>query len=457
MIATEHASYFLPYQQAWLADTSRFKIWEKSRRIGATYVQSYEDVRDAARAEGPMDVWFSSADMTAALEYIDYCGQWARLFDVAARDLGEFVLDEKNVIKAYGIEFSSSKKITGLSSRPEAFRSKGGKLVLDEFAFHGDGDRMWKAARPIITWGYPVRVLSTHNGKQVRYYRMVSEAAREGSPWSLHTVTIENAVAQGLADRIVGRKLTDEERAAWIEEERASVGDEEAWRQEYMCEAVDEATAWLTWNLIVSAEHKDAGDPKKYQGGDVYVGMDIGRRRDLTVIWVYEKVGDVLWTREVIRLKNASFAEQDAELDRVFAHYRVRRMCGDQTAIGEKPIEDAQNRHGGYRVEGVIFSTATKQHLATIIKQAFEDRSVRTPEDKDVRSAHHAVRKVTTVAGNPRFDADRTAAGHADEFWANALALHAAEEAGSQRWRPVGAGDEPETLGPKPQEFIPQW
>ncbi len=38
-----------------------------------------------------------------------------------------------------------------------------------------------------------------------------------------------------------------------------------------------------------------------------------------------------------------------------------------------------------------------------------------------------AVRKTTTVAGNPRFDAERSEAGHADEFWAHGLALHAAE------------------------------
>ncbi len=29
--------------------------------------------------------------------------------------------------------------------------------------------------------------------------------------------------------------------------------------------------------------------------------------------------------------------------------------------------------------------------------------------------------------GNPRFDADRNEAGHADEFWAHMLALHAGE------------------------------
>jgi len=38
--------YFLPYQIDWLNDNSQIKVWEKSRRIGATYVQAYEDVRD---------------------------------------------------------------------------------------------------------------------------------------------------------------------------------------------------------------------------------------------------------------------------------------------------------------------------------------------------------------------------------------------------------------------------
>jgi phage FluMu gp28-like protein len=286
---------------------------------------------------------------------------------------------------------------------------------------------MWKAARPIITWGYPVRVLSTYNGKGNRYYRIVEEA-RQGNAWSLHSVTIETAVAQGLADKIVGRPLTSEERAQWIAEERATCGDEETWLQEYMCVPVDEATAWLPWELITSGEHADAGRPELYQGGDCYVGMDIGRRRDLTVIWVIERVGDVFWQREIVRMKGKSFAEQDAALARIFAAYRVRRACIDQTGLGEKPVEDAQRVHGAGRVEGVLFTGPVKQHLATLVKQRYEDRRVRVMGARQVRDSHHAVRKVQTVAGNPRFDADRSELGHADEFWAHALALHAAED-----------------------------
>lgn len=479
--------YFLPYQAAWIQDNRRFKIAEKSRRTGFTYAQSYEDVRDASRASGALDIWFSSADDSAAGEYMLYCEQWARLLNIAAQDLGEIVISKEDDIRARSIELANGRRINALSSNPKAFRSKGGKLILDEFAFHADPEALWKAALPIITWGFPVRVISTYNGKGNRYYRLVSQAKRDieergRSRWSLHTVDFITAVDQGLGEKIIagqlaariGREdvssldidalrasaieedelanrvllrllqkardaaalrdavrrleLTPEERQAFIDEQHEAAGDEETWQQEFMCHPVDEATAWLTWELITSAEHPDAGKPELYQGGNCYVGMDIGRRRDLTVIWVLERVGDVLWTREVVRMKGASFAEQDAEEDRIWSTYNVRRMCKDQTGMGEKPVEDSKRRYGEYRVEGVIFGAAVKQHLANLIKQRFEDRQVRTPQERQIRESHHAVRKLITVAGNPRFDAERSEAGHADEFWAHGLALHAAED-----------------------------
>lgn len=421
--------YFLPYQVKWITDHARFKISEKSRRIGMTYAQAYEDVLDAAKAKGAMDVWFSSADQSAAKEYILYCAQWAKLFNIAAKDLGEIVLDKDKDIKALVIEFASGKRINALSSNPKAFRSKGGKLVLDEYAFHKQPEELWKAAIPVMTWGFPVRVLSTYNGKGNRYYRMV-EDAKKGNKWSLHMTTLIDAVNQGLADKIQGKKLSQAERESWIEEQREAAGDEETWQQEYMCNPIDEATAWLPWDLIVGCEHEEAGRPELYEGGPCYVGMDIGRRRDLTVIWVTEKVGDVLWTREVVGMKKKSFAEQDDELARIMRTYNVKRGCMDQTGMGEKMVEDAQSLYGKYTIEGVLFSGPVKQELATVGKQRFEDRRVRIPASREIRESHHAVRKITTVAGNPRFDADRSEVGHADEFWGHMLAVHAADEFG---------------------------
>lgn len=419
-----NSKYFFPYQAAWLSDNAPLKLWEKSRRIGATYVQSYEDVRDAAAKNG-IDVWFSSADESAAREYIRYCEMWARIMNVVASEAEEIVIDSDKDIKALSIKFANGKRIHGLTSNPSAFRSKGGKLVLDEFAWHEDQEAMWAAAEPITTWGFPVRILSTYNGAGNRYYRMV-EDARRGNDWSLHTTPIQTAVSEGLADKILGRKLTEQERQNWLEQKRRKVGDEAKWQQEYCCVPMDETTSWLTWELIASGERDEAGYPELYQGGDCYVGMDIGRRRDLTVIWVLEKVGDILWTREVVRLRNLTFAQQDEHLDQVMRRFKVQRICIDQSGIGEKPVEDAKRRYG-WIVEGIIFTNASKQHLATVLKQRFEDKQVRIPRDDDIKNAHHAVQRITTIAGNIRFDAERTEQGHADEFWAHALAVHAAE------------------------------
>ena len=207
--------FFLPYQMRWLNDNSKVKIWEKSRRIGATYVQSYEDVRDCVKRIVPA-VWFSSADESAAREYIDYCKQWATLFNIAAKDLGEQVLDKEKDIKAYVIQFSNGTKIHALSSNPKGFRSKGGKVVLDEFAFHNNPAELWKAARPCITWGYPLRILSTHNGQSCLYYKFLDQVERGKLKWSHHKTPIQLAVAEGLVDKIFGRKTTKAEQEEWL-------------------------------------------------------------------------------------------------------------------------------------------------------------------------------------------------------------------------------------------------
>lgn len=435
------STYFLPYQARWLADQSRFKISEKSRRIGMSYAQSYEDTRDAARAEKPLDVWFSSADESAAKEYILYVAQWARILNIAAHDLGETVISKNDDIKALTVQFANGRRINALSSNPKAFRSKGGKLVLDEYAFHADQEAMWKAARPIITWGFPVRIISTYNGKGNRYYRMVSEAKKaiaEGRKpqWSLHTTTIVDAVNDGLADRILGRTLTPAERQAWLDAERESCGDEDTWQQEYMCNPIDEASAWLPWEVITACESPDAGKaeligldgkPVLASGDNCYIGWDVARTTDKSVIWVVQRVGDVFWTRAVKTMRRTSFAEQLDAFGGFMRLFNARRACIDKTGLGMPIVEEAQRRWGEYRVEGVTFTGEVKQHLATYGKQLFEDKRVRIPVSRDIRDSHHAVRKMTTVAGNPRFDADRNEAGHADEFWAHMLALHAGE------------------------------
>lgn len=436
-MASRESKYFLPYQMNWLKDDARIKIWEKSRRIGATYVQSYEDVRDCAKGLFPA-VWFSSADETAAKEYILYAAQWAKLFDRGARDLGETMLDSDKNIKTFSVEFSNGKRINALSSSPKAFRSKGGKVILDEFAHHEDPAALWKAAKPSITWGFPLRILSTHNGQQALFFKFIKSVKDKKLNWSLHTVDIFKAVDDGLADKILKRSLTQAEREEWIQQQKEDCFDEYTWLEEYCCIAVDEATAFLDYELIGTCEEYgiEWKDDVLIQfdrypvSGDLFVGVDIGRKKDLTVIWITEKLGSVKYTRKVITLERTPFKIQQNVLFNILQHPKVRRACIDATGLGMQLAETAQDIFGKYKVEAVTFTGPVKEEMAYNLRTNFEDKNIRIPVDTDIREDLHSVKKVITASKNIRFDVEKSdVKGHADRFWAAALNLFAAKSA----------------------------
>lgn len=422
-------NYLFEYQKKWLKDKSRFKIWEKSRRIGATYVQSLEDVLDCISQK--LAVWFSSADDSAAKEYILYCGNWSKMANAAASAIDTEIIDEKDGITAYTINFNNGSRIHAMSSNPKGFRSKGGKVVLDEFAWHKDQEQLWTAAKPVISWGNSLRIFSTHNGKQSLFYKFTRNIKEGKQKWSLHTTSIYDAVKQGLADRITGKKLTEDERQKWLEDERQNCNSEEMWQQEYCCNPVDEASAFLTFEQILAAERPEEEilQPLTSLSGEIYIGFDIARKKDLSVIWLLEKAYNILITRKVIILRNTPFSKQKTLLFDILKNPQVRRCCIDATGLGMNLAEDAEKMFGNYKVEKVSFNAAVKEELATDLRIRFEDKSIIIPALEEIRNDLHSIKKVTTAAGNVRFDVSQTETdGHADRFWALALAVHAAKD-----------------------------
>ena len=325
------------------------------------------------------------------------------------------------------MEFPGGSKITALPANPDTARGFSANVFLDEFAFHQDSRKIWTALFPVISAGHRLRVVSTPNGKGNKFYDLMTS---EDPIWYRQVTDIYQAVADGLPRD--------------IDELRAALGDDDAWAQEYELKWLDEASAWLSFELISGCEHDQAGRPDLYQGGPCYLGVDIGARNDLFVIWVDELVGDVAWCREVIAERRISFAAQDELLADVFRRYRVVRCCMDQTGMGEKPVEDAKRLHGSSRVEGVLFTTPNKLVLATLGKEQFEDRKCRIPMgDAVLRTDLHKLKKVQGPTGAPRFVAESDSAGHADRAWAKFLAANAAHgQAVEYAYHPVGRGND---------------
>lgn len=72
------------------------------------------------------------------------------------------------------------------------------------------------------------------------------------------------------------------------------------------------------------------------------------------------------------------------------------------------------------------------EDLAYRLRTEFENKTVFIPKSHEIREDLHSVRRITTVSHNIRFDADHSENGHADRFWALALALHAADNGSGQ-------------------------
>ncbi len=424
MIKTiDEDKYFLAYQRAWLCDDSPVKLWEKSRRIGATYVQSYEDVRDCILGKYP-SVWFSSADESAAKEYIRYCVQWAELFDAV---ISEGVVKKRNGKNSYCINFRNGSRITALTSNPKSFRSKGGKVCLDEFAHHQHQEELWKAARPVITWGYPVRILSTHNGKLNRFYNFIEMIKSGELNWSLHRCDINKAIDDGLLEKMFNRKVKPKEKKEWIDNLKSDCADDYSWQEEYLCIPVDESTSFLPYDLIMKCLLKD--DQRKMdRGAFSALGVDVGRKQDLTVLWVLINIGGEYTTLAVKDYKALTFREQREEIISMIRKYNIARICIDSTGIGMQLGEELEERYGKTMVEKFVFSAKNKSEVAYNLKSKMQEGKVTIPDEEKIVNSLHSVSLRHTHSGHLSFDAARGDNGHADHFWALALALRAADE-----------------------------
>ena len=416
MSAIQPALPLYAYQRRWVQDDSRFKIAMFARQCGKTFTSTLELALDCAQAEalGQRRRWvILSRGERQAREAMN---EGVKLH-LAALQAGFKAYDYEwqTGIKALEVELPGGSKITALPANPDTARGFSANVLLDEFAFHQDSRAIWKALFPVISKpGLKLRVISTPNGKGNKFYELMTG---KDDGWSRHTTDIYQAVADGLPRD--------------VEELRRGAGDPDLWAQEFELQWLDGASAWLDYDLIDSCDHQDAGKPELYAGGPCFVGVDIasGRGRDLFVVWVLEKVGDVFWTREVIASNTIGPLQQPEVLADVFKRYRVMRACMDQTGMGETPVAMAQARHGAYRVEGVLFTAANKLTLATTGKARFEDRRIRIAATPEVRADLHKLQKVAGPTGAPRFVADSDGAGHADRAWACFLALNAADNA----------------------------
>ncbi len=369
---------FLSYQLKWLEDKTYIKMVRKSRRTGFTWIEAFDDVCDVVEGNIKNNkVWFTSTDETNAVEYIQYVAEWAKLVDKASRHRGVIVLEPEDDIQTYVVKFSNGGQIHALSSNPKALHGKEGKIVLDEFAKHINQESLWEGAKGCAIWGYPIRVMSTVTTKDSLFYRFKERILKGELDWSLHQVTIHDAVRDGILNKILNKEVvTEEETKAWLAREKKNCIYLRIWNTQYLCQEEDDSESFLTYEMIkknqrndllyipfirienyraTEKEVKEDNIPASQHEGKIFtnkqlkdlldplreqiknptgVGMDIAETGHLSSIWGTEKEGRIKNTRFCIDMHNVAFSVQQAILWGIIDLPKTIKTCIDKTGIG---------------------------------------------------------------------------------------------------------------------------
>lgn len=462
----------LTYQQGWIKEQAKVALWEKSRRIGASWCDACDSVLTASPADG-MDALYIGYSQDMTREYIDDCAMWAKAFGLVAGEMNEFMFVDSNPddptdtreIKAFRIDFASGHKILALSSRPRSIRGKQGKVTIDEAAFHDDLQGLLKAALALLIWGGKVRLLSSHNGAENYFNELVLGIRADRLPYALHRTTFEDALAAGLYKRVclkTRQKWTAAGERAWREEIYALYRDNAD--EELLCVPSEGTGIWLSRALIESRMREaPVIRYKAPKGSDLWgeeilrkeiaafcdrelkpllesldrslrsaIGVDFARRVDLSV-FAPLLVEKSLTRRApfLVELSDCPFKAQEQIFFYIVA--RLPRFSGgmlDAGGNGSYLAEEARRKYGEALITPVVFSETWYRENTAPLKAAFEDGTILVPKDDDVAGDLGSFRMVKGVPRIPdlRVTDQRGQKRHGDAGIAILLAYNASRQ-----------------------------
>ncbi|MFD3263343.1 terminase large subunit domain-containing protein [Phenylobacterium ferrooxidans] len=430
-----------------LSHVHELLLVEKSRRIGATWAFAGDDAVTAAtnRGEGGDDILYISYSHDMAREYIEACAAFAKAFMNVDAVVGEFMFQDEDPgrpgetrgIMAYRIDFASGFSIQALSSRPRSLRGKQGKVRIDEAAFVDDLDELIKAAMALVMLGGSVAVLSTHNGMNSAFNRLIQAVRAGDQAGCVYRVTFQDAIDDGLYDRVAIKKgeiSTPEGRAAYVAKIRKLYGAHAA--EELDAIPSRGSGAWLAYDQIERAENGEipvlrlaledsfAHQPdhlrlafiQDWCAGQLLpilqalnalaafgVGGDFARSSDLSVLWPMQELQDRSWrSLFVLEMRNVPYTEQEYVWVYVLRRLRRWRAALDAAGNGGYLAERLVQTFGASRVEAVLTNATWWLEQGPPVKARFEDGRVEIPRDSDVAADLRAVKVENGVATVPK-------------------------------------------------------
>lgn len=462
----------LPYQQVWVKDDAKLKVAEKSRRIGLSWAEAADDALHAASQDGS-NVYYMSYEMSMTRQFIEDCAWWAKWYGLAASEMYEDVwVDDKKEHQVFRIDFASGWHIQALSSAPRNLRSKQGRAVFDEYAFTDPAKQaeLLKAGLAFLIWGGDVRVISTHDGVANGFNTLIEEIRAKKRPGSVHRITFDEAIQQGLYRRIALLKGLDpsaEAERQWADDVRAFYGEGAAEELDVVpskgggkyfsrvlvedCMSADVPVLRLALDDAFAQLGQDARVRRTREWCDEHLapvlerldpewksffGMDFGRVADLSYLLCGQL--DPFLNRQAafaLEMRNVPFKTQEYVVDYICD--RLPRFAAgalDAGGNGAALAEAAAQRWGFQRIHQVKLNPTWYIEQFPRYRSHVQDRRLVLPLDADLLDDHG---DVELVAGVPRVPDTKRRKGsdggyrHGDGAIAGVLFSFASDQGGA--------------------------
>src|SRR5581483_4013116 len=485
-LADDPLGILLPYQRRWVEDSSRFKFGLMARQVGKDFSAAAEGIRDCFLAERARrkTTWLIAAPSERqSVEALEKWKEWLEVYRLVIADISQERSDPHNsqsLVKSTMITFPHGSRVIAVPGRPDTVRGFSANVLLTEALFFDDFDATWRAVLPSITnplrgGEKKCRLISTPNAVGSKGHAIwkknfakcgvrnaecgvkdkeaavqtsgagqsmsaVANAAAAGGDtlapeleekdmklrWSCHRVDIHDAVREGLP--------------VDVQELREGLDDPDGWAQEYELEFLDQSSVLLPYELMAPCENPMASEiaPGDFWGANhvdpIYLGIDFGRKRDLTVCWALQVIGNTFrMTKEVLALGKMPTPQQ-VEILRPRIR-RARRVCFDYTGPGvgmgdylvKEFGEENPSTHRFGKIRLCTFTSALKVEMFSKLRMEFESRLLGVPVSSVIREDLHSLNRVATASG-VTYRAAHTADGHADYGTALALALKASTD-----------------------------
>jgi len=191
------------------------------------------------------------------------------------------------------------------------------------------------------------------------------------------------------------------------------------------CTSVDESYSYYPYELILPCTvdalplADDVGAIVK-PTGRLVAGFDVGRTRDRSELAVFEEIEGIFICRYLRSFVGTPFAEQEGELRRLLNTVPIVRLSIDRNGIGMNLAENLARDYPQVVEEN--FTNEAKERWATDMKITLQKRAIQLPRHRDLIAQFHSIKRKVLGSGKVSFDAEKTKNGHADRFWACALA-----------------------------------